>query len=153
MNRSQLAPGGEYVDDLGDVYRIHDTEPGYSVQDGKWVEDPQTDRRYMGPVKGWQEYKANPNVRANLVGQLIDGEVKPVRGKPKAVIAPRRLVGTVEQVIKSRKQDNKTERQQERLGKTITSLMEGQGFKVLDVDADNRRVVLDMDSVVTALGA
>lgn len=84
MKRKDLQPGERYVTSAGVVFEVVDTEPGYRVENGEWVHDPQTATRFM-PGKGHVPYQTNGCIRAYRIPGRRQRKV-PVAIEPRLLV-------------------------------------------------------------------
>lgn len=151
MKREKIEAGGTYVTVDGEVLLVLDNSPGYSVQGGKWVHDPQTGRRYMGAVKGWQEYQSNVKIRATVTGTInTEGEVTRCKHR-KVAVAPREIDAPLDRYVERFKAARK---EQDKAGRTttqVTRALQRKGLKVVAIDADKGQITLDLASVTEVL--
>jgi hypothetical protein len=84
MKRKDLKPGERYVTSAGVVFEVVDTEPGWRVENGEWVADPQTATRFM-PGKGHVPYQTNGCIRAYRIPGRRQRKV-PVAIEPRLLV-------------------------------------------------------------------
>jgi hypothetical protein len=151
VKREEIVAGETYVTVTGEVLRVEDNTPGYSVKGGKWVHAPQTDRRYMGPVKGWQEYQSNVKIRATVVGVIdAQGEISEVSDR-KIAIPPREISDTLDGYVEQFKRARKAQAKAERTTTQVKKALQRKGLKVVSIDADKGQVTLGLESVTEVL--